>query len=148
MHIELVTEKHIPELTPLFDQYRVFYEQPSNLEAAKAFLTLRVQQNESVIFMAYEAGIAIGFTQLYTTFSSVSMQPFYVLNDLYVGKEYRKKGVGEALLDRAKMHCLEKGYKGLALETAANNPAQYLYERLGWTKQSNLFYFWDALKES
>ncbi len=148
MHIELVTEKHISELTPLFDQYRVFYEQTSNLEAAKAFLTLRIKQNESVIFMAYEGEVAIGFTQLYTTFSSVSMRPFYVLNDLYVNAEYRKKGVGEALLNCAKKHCLEKGYKGLALETAPNNPAQHLYERLGWTKQSNLFYFWDAPKAS
>jgi hypothetical protein len=33
--------------------------------------------------------------------------------------------------------------KGLALSTATDNPAQYLYERLGWEKETGfLNYFW------
>ncbi|MGB5270715.1 MAG: GNAT family N-acetyltransferase, partial [Eudoraea sp.] len=72
-------------------------------------------------------------------------KPIFILNDLYVYKEFRKKGIGAELLISAKDYCMLSGYKGLALETAINNPAQNLYERLGWKKNtSSLYYFWEA----
>ncbi len=139
--ILLATVTDIGALAPLFDQYRVFYEQTSNLDAAKSFITARIINNESVIFLAIENAIAVGFTQLYPSFSSVSMQPIYILNDLYVTPQYRGSGVGKALLEKAKEHCRSKGYKGLALETAIDNPAQKLYEKLGWIKDTQCFHY-------
>lgn len=130
-------------IVPLFDAYRVFYEQKSDGDAARIFLKERFLRNETLLLLALDNGKPVGFTQLYTTFSSVSMQPFYILNDLFVISESRKKGVGEALLNSAKEYCKRAGYKGLALETAVSNPAQKLYERLGWTKdETYLHYFW------
>ncbi|NHF59333.1 GNAT family N-acetyltransferase [Flavobacteriaceae bacterium TP-CH-4] len=139
------TKDHIEQVAPLFDRYRIFYGQDSNLSAATRFLEQRMSRNESVIFLALDEQEAVGFTQLYTTFSSVSMERVFILNDLFVLNSHRKKGIGEALLNRAKTHCKERGYKGLALETATNNPAQQLYERLGWKKDAHCFhYFWTA----
>tara|TARA_R110002167_G_scaffold91083_38_gene245097 strand:+ start:4332 stop:4772 length:441 start_codon:yes stop_codon:yes gene_type:complete len=140
-----VSEQHIPQLAPLFDLYRIFYGQVSNLDAAANFLQKRLSRNESIIYMAFQGNKAVGFTQLYPSFSSVSMKPILILNDLYVLKEYRKKGVGESLMNRAKEFCQEGQFKGLALETAIDNPAQELYERLGWQKDVHCFhYFWTA----
>lgn len=137
--------EHLSELVVLFDKYRVFYQQDSDITAAENFLRKRFEKNESIIFMAEIDGKVVGFTQLYTSFSSVSMLPVYILNDLYVEDSYRKKGVGKALLNKAKELCKENDFKGLALETAINNPAQKLYERLGWKKDSDCFhYFWSA----
>ena len=136
---------HIPLISPLLDQYRVFYKQDSNIIAAKEFLEERFSRNESNIFLAIERKQAVGFVQLYTSFSSVSLQPIFILNDLFVDPNYRNKKIGELLLSRAKEYCKEKGYKGLALETAKDNPAQQLYERLGWTKDTDCFhYFWTS----
>ncbi|MEX0273196.1 MAG: N-acetyltransferase family protein [Flavobacteriaceae bacterium] len=133
------------DLAPLFDAYRVFYGQKPNIKAAVDFLIERFKNKDNVVFIAYHKGKAVGFTQLYTTYSSVSMQAFYILNDLYVDMEYRNKGIGEALLGRAQEQCTRMDYKGLALETAVDNPAQKLYERLGWKKDSHCFhYFWSA----
>ncbi|WP_246865770.1 GNAT family N-acetyltransferase [Croceivirga thetidis] len=130
-------------MVPLFDGYRVFYNQNSDLEAAEKFLSSRLNKNESIIFMAKVGAKAMGFTQLYFTFSSVSMEPFLILNDLYVTPDFRGLGVGEKLLTIAKSFCSNNGYKGLALETAVDNPAQYLYEKLGWKKDTDFFhYFW------
>ena len=130
-------------LVPLFDQYRVFYEQESDIAAARTFLKARMERGESVIYLAMQGEKAVGFTQLYTTFSSVSMKPFYILNDLYVAQEVRGQGIGELLLHQAKTDCREMGYKGLSLETAVDNPAQKLYEKLGWEKDDHCFhYFW------
>lgn len=137
----------VEQIAPLFDAYRVFYGQASNVAGARTFLKERLQNNEAIIFLALENDIPTGFTQLYKTFSSVSLQPFFILNDLYVAPEFRNKGVGEALLNHAKSHCTTLGYKGLALETAIDNPAQKLYERLGWKKDESYFhYFWKNTK--
>lgn len=138
-------EEHLEILVPLFDKYRIFYKQISNLDSAKKFLKERVANQESDIFIAAVNGTAVGFTQLYKTFSSVTMQASYILNDLYVEESYRKNGVGEALLSKAKEFCREQGFKGLALETAKDNSAQYLYEKLGWQKDTCVFhYFWPS----
>ncbi len=136
---------HIHLVAPLLDKYRVFYKQDSNLNAAKQFLEERISKNESVVFIAFDDDEPVGFTQLYTTFSSVSLQPVFVLNDLYVSKAYRDNGIGEALLNHAKDFCKKSGYKGLALETSIDNPAQKLYEKLGWKKDLDCFhYFWTS----
>lgn len=138
-------EKHISDVAPLFDAYRVFYNQESDMSAGKRFLEERFAKGETIIFLAFDADQPIGFTQLYTTFSSVSLQPLLILNDLFVAPSHRKKGVGEALLNHAKAYCTLMKYKGLALETAHDNPAQQLYERLGWQKDMHCFhYFWTA----
>lgn len=143
--IERATEKDIKDIVQLFDQYRVFYNQSSDEKAAELFLQDRFDRGECTVFIARNNGIPIGFTLLYTSFSSVSMQPVFILNDLYVSMEHRNKGIGKMLLEKAKDYCIENGYKGLALETAIDNPAQKLYEKLGWIKDSHCFhYFWSA----
>jgi len=144
--IRLATLKDLPELTILFDSYRVFYKQESNPSGAYEFLEERMQSKQSIIFLAFNSNSAIGFTQLYPSYSSVSLQGVLILNDLYVAKPYRKHGIGEVLLNKAKAYCKENNLKGLALETATDNPAQRLYERLGWKKDLHCFhYFWSAV---
>ena len=137
---------YLPQLVPLFDGYRVFYEQVSDLNAARSFLEDRFRKNDSVIFIAIASdGTGLGFTQLYPCFSSVSMQPTYILNDLFVTSEARKKGVGEALMEKAKHFAKAKGCKGLTLETAVDNPAQKLYQRLGFIKDTKVNHFtWES----
>jgi GNAT superfamily N-acetyltransferase len=123
-----------PQVVNLFDAYRVFYDQASNLEGARKYLSERLANKESIILVASEGDIAVGFTQLYPSFSSVSMKPLYILNDLFVASEMRGKGVGEALLKAAEDMGRELSWKGMVLETASDNPAQRLYERMGWTE--------------
>ena len=145
--IKQATALDIDRIAPLFDAYRVFYGQESDVEAAKAFLLERLKKEENIVFIALKNNVAVGFTQLYPTFSSVSMRQFYILNDLFVAPEVRKKGIGEQLLNHAKEFCQINNSKGLALETAADNPAQKLYERLGWEKdEAYLHYFWNNPK--
>lgn len=137
---------NIDQLIPLFDGYRVFYKQKSDPEAARNFLEERFAKNDSVIFLCLDTSEkGLGFTQLYPSFSSVSMQRTYILNDLFVVSEARKKGVGEALMEHAKQFAQANGSKGLTLETDIDNPAQKLYKKLGWKKDVNVnHYTWEA----
>ncbi len=144
MKIVKVTPEHLDTIAVLFDKYRVFYKQTSDVAAAKLFLENRIKKEQSVIFIALDnKNKGIGFTQLYPTFSSVSLQSFFILNDLFVLPEARNTSIGALLLSKAKNLCKEEKCKGLALETALDNPAKKLYERLGWKQDTDfLHYFW------
>ena len=142
MSIQRATINELNFLTELFDAYRVFYQQESNVEGARNFLKERLVNEDSVVFIAYDEGIPIGFVQLYPTFSSVSMKRSWVLNDLFVNETARKKGFGEKLIKTAIEFAEDTGAKGVALETGHDNlTAQSLYEKIGFKKESNYFYY-------
>ena len=133
--------RDLDSLAQLFNSYRLFYKQQDDIQGAKDFLKKRIQNNQSVIFLAEEENTIVGFTQLYPLFSSVSMQESYVLNDLFVLEDFRGKGYGELLLTKAKEFCNSKKAKGLTLETDYDNPAQKLYERLGWKRDTEVYHY-------
>jgi GNAT superfamily N-acetyltransferase len=135
--------KDLDDLVPLFDGYRQFYGQRSDEAAARAYLGERMKRGESVIYLAYTGpGDAAGFTQLYPSFSSVSLKPLWILNDLFVRSDIRRGGVGRALLERARQHAAETGAKGLILSTAVTNkPAQTLYESCGWQRDDEFMHY-------
>lgn len=137
--------RDLDAVAPLFTAYRAFYRQPRNREADRAFLRARLDNDESVIFIAEADGEPVGFVQLYPCFSSVALKKLWVLNDLYTSKEARKQGVGTALLERARAFAAETGAKGLVLETTPDNEtAQSLYEELGWKRDQHYHYFIDT----
>lgn len=136
---------HVDAVAEVFDAYRQYYGQTSDIKGAKQFLAERISNQESVIFLALENGKALGFTQLYPVFSSVSMRRSWVLNDLFVREDLRSKGIGKVLLAAAQNFVVQQNHKGLLLETTPDNTkAQSLYERLGWVREQNYYYFWQA----
>ena len=146
MEIQQLTEETVIHISPLFNAYRMFYEQESNVEAATDFIKERLQNKESIIFAAKIDNHYVGFTQLYPTFSSVAMKRAFILNDLFVIEEYRKNGVAKALMDTAFQFAIHQGARFITLETGANNTkAQALYEKMGMTIDNDVkhyVYYW------
>jgi GNAT superfamily N-acetyltransferase len=146
MHIKRATISDLDDAAPLFDAYRQFYGQRSDVAAARAFLDERLRRDESVIFLAVadgEPGGVLGFTQLYPSFSSVSLKRLWVLNDLFVGSSVRRGGVGRRLLERAREWAIETGAKGLVLATAVDNSkARALYESCGWQRDDEFQHYY------
>ena len=95
----------------LFDKYRVFYKKDSDIGLAERFIKTRLGNNESVIFVALEGDQPTGFTQLYPKYSSVSAVKNWILNDLYVDSNYRKQGIGEALIKKVMDFAKSDGWK-------------------------------------
>jgi GNAT superfamily N-acetyltransferase len=135
----------VDAVAPLFDAYRQFYGQRSDLAAARAFLDERLRREESVIFFAVadeQRNEALGFTQLYPAFSSVSVRRLWILNDLFVRPGVRRGGVGRRLLERAREWAIETDAKGLVLATAVSNAAaRALYESCGWRRDDQFEHY-------
>jgi len=145
MEIIRAQAKDIDILAPLFDAYRQFYKAPSDIEASRRFISERLTNDESVIFLAMDGERALGFVQLYPLFASVALQSLWLLNDIFVDPSARKQGVGERLMKHAEQFALDTGSRGLFLRTATDNyPAQQLYEKCGWVRDEK-FYRYDRI---
>lgn len=142
MKIVKANLNHLEHLVPLFDGYRVFYRKLSDPNAVREFLKERFSKRDSVIYLVFVDNIAVGFTQLYYLLSSVSMKPMYLLNDLFIHPDYRNRNIGTALINKTKELCIQQSYKGLIIQTEITNPAQHLYEREGFVKDTDLTFFW------
>jgi GNAT superfamily N-acetyltransferase len=136
------TLSDLDALAPLFDGYRQFYGRDSDVAAARAFLLERFNHGESVVFLAYQGDAPVGFTQLYPSFSSVSMARVFVLNDLFVCASARRMGVGARLMAAATEYARTVGAVRLTLSTATSNAtAQSLYEAAGWKRDESFFVY-------
>ena len=137
-----LTIDDIEQLTKLFDLYRQFYGQSSDIPAARAFIAQRLENQDSHLIGAFESDKFAGFTQLYPSFSSVGMKPKLILNDMFVLKEFRRSGVARALLRAAEQLGSSIGAASLVLATQnENSAAQQLYESTGWVPEANFVYY-------
>jgi len=134
---------HLEHVVNLFDGYRVFYRAQSDMDATRAFIQQRLELQDSVFLLAVDGDEKyLGFTQLYPSFSSVSMRRIWVLNDLFVHPDARKQGVGRFLLEQAKQFGIEHGALRLELATEiTNTSAQSLYESLGWQRDEEFYHY-------
>ena len=132
---------HLDGVARLFDAYRGFYGQPSNLNQSRHFIAERIARDESVIFFGRDTdGEALGFVQLFPTFSSIDAHRTWLLGDLFTTPAARGKGVGTLLMNAARDFALSTGAKGMVLETAIDNlTAQRLYESLGYKRDSGYY---------
>ena len=139
---------HLDQVARLFDAYRVFYGQPSNLQQSRDFIAERIARDESAIFLALDSGgEALGFVQLYPTFSSIDAHRTWLLNDLFTTPAARGRGVGTLLMNTARAFALSTGAKGLVMETATDNyGAQRLYESLGYVRDTGYYTYCLDLK--
>ncbi|PSB58150.1 GNAT family N-acetyltransferase [Chamaesiphon polymorphus] len=135
MEINLAGIEDLDEIAKLFDCYRIFYQQPSDLEAARNFLKQRFDRSDARIFVARIEGQTVGFTQLYPSFSSVAMKPVWILNDLFVSEAYRNRGVARSLMGAVENFGRETAAIRIILSTqVANTAARSLYRSLGYIK--------------
>ena len=128
-------------LAALFDAYRQFYGQASDVALARQWLRERLRFGESTVLVARRDGAMVGFVQLYPMFSSVRTAKTWILNDLYVDAGARRRGVARRLLDAAAAFAREDGAAGISLETTQDNAAaRALYRAAGWREDATQWY--------
>lgn len=145
MNVEKCNLTHLANLAQLFDEYRVYFEQPSDIEKSKEFLRERLSTDQAVVFVAIDesTGEYMGFTLLYPMFSSLRAKATWTLNDMYITEKYRKFGVATKLLEEVRAFGTETGAQWVMLKTQIENTkAQALYDKFGFTKDDTHYYYY------
>ncbi|MCW8197159.1 GNAT family N-acetyltransferase [Verminephrobacter aporrectodeae subsp. tuberculatae] len=134
MQVIPCTEAQLDIIAELFNDYRIFYEQASDLPASRAFIEKNLKQQRSKIFLLLDDnGTPTGFSQLYPAVCSLMLRTYYYLSDLYVVKSARRNGHARYLMNYITKHFTRDGAQRLTLDTATTNKiAQNLYESLGY----------------
>jgi ribosomal protein S18 acetylase RimI-like enzyme len=139
--IRAATLADLDRIAPLFDAYRGFYGQATDLVRARHWLQQRLSAQEAFVLLAEVDGAPAGFVLLYPGWSSVAAGATLLLNDLFVAPEARRLGIGSRLLRAAADLGKQRGALRLVLETASDNhAAQALYRREGWTAESSQWF--------
>jgi GNAT superfamily N-acetyltransferase len=130
-------------VVPLFDQYRQHFGSPADEGGARCFIEDRLRGGQSAILLALDRDRAVGFVQLYPSFSSLAIAPIWVLNDLFVAPVARRRGIGRALMQAARVHARDSGAVRIILETGQTNlAAQTLYQTLGYRCENDAVQFY------
>lgn len=135
MTISIVTATlaDLADVARLFRGYLDFYDAPGDRGDAESFIRHRMERSESTILLARERGAAVGFAQVYPTFSSVRRASVWILNDLFVHPDHRRSGAGRALLRAVADQAAAEGVVRVELSTdETNHEAQALYEAEGY----------------
>ena len=144
INISRATTSDIDELVTLVELYRGFYKQPAN-DKTHQYVSDRISRDEAVVFIARLDGVAVGFTMIYPTFSTVALAPIWLLNDLYVDESARGNGIASKIMEIAEQAARDAGAARIWLRTANDNtPAQALYEGRGWA-QDTVFRRYDLI---
>lgn len=142
--IRPATNADVPDLARLFDEYRVFYEQPSDEAAASAFVGRQIKAEVTRFFIATSEtrpGM-LGFVHLIPSVNTLYMRPMWYLEDLFVVAAARRHGVARALMLHAEQFARGAGAERLTLATAHDNyAAQALYRSLGYVREEHFRYF-------
>ena len=138
----------LDSLVNLFNQYMIFYKQPSNEEKYKSYLNDRLKNREATVYMALDPdNYPAGFVLNYYSFSSVSQGILIFLNDLFDAPDYRKKGIAELLINASFNLAREVGAIRVDLGTAKDNfNAQRLYEKIGFVRDNEFFAYSFAIE--
>ena len=144
--IRTATLADLPQVSQLFNLYRIFYRQKPDIEAGKRFLQERILQRESVIFLAAETGSLVGFVQCYPLFSSTKMTRILLLNDLFVLETCRGRGISKQLIGAAKELAKTTKASAVLLETEKTNRiGNSLYPAMGFVLNADSNYYqWDT----
>lgn len=89
----------------------------------------------TVVILAYVEDVVVGIATCFVGFSTFAARPLLNIHDLSVLREYRGRGIGQALLRAVDAAARERGCVKVTLEVQENNRrARELYERAGLTQ--------------
>lgn len=103
-------------------------------EPVRATLAERLlQRNDFVAFVAFSGNTPCGLINCFEGFSTFTAAPLLNVHDLVVHGDFRRRGIGQALLGAAETAARNRGCCKLTLEVLSNNhTALASYERAGF----------------
>lgn len=127
-------------LLPLFEEYRLSHGMSENPERTSTFISNRIRFGESIFFIAVnQQSQCVGFIQLYPRLSSLQLQRYWQLTDIFVKECEKKAEIYTALIAKAKEFVSFTQSNRLVIEQRIQQ--QDLLEREGFKLNPNKFVF-------
>jgi GNAT superfamily N-acetyltransferase len=123
-----------PALIGLIRGYLDFYHAPQPDDARLvAFLDrLDADPSRGVQLVAEQGGRLVGFASLFASFDTLVAAEILVMNDLFVDRASRRRGIGHALFESCRQYARDHGYVRLDWVTAQDNKvARRFYDQHG-----------------
>ena len=102
------------------------------------------EQSNYVFFLAYYRGELAGVANCFVNFSTFKGKQLINIHDFSVSPNFRRKGIGEAMMNRIVEYCNENDFCKITLEVRYDNPgAQHLYKKMGFDSGIPPYHFWE-----
>lgn len=136
----------IPQIIPVFDSYREYFKQKRDPVSTEQFLFDRFEHRESIMFIAETDGDVVGIAHLYPSFSSLSLQRVWILNDFFIIEQFRGQGIGKQLIFAVKEYARLTKAKGIELSVEhTNTNAWAFWESTGFKLDEEFRYYFFKL---
>lgn len=131
-----------PEFDPvcgMFEDYRAHYGYGSSVEDTRSWLHEQLSTQRLQLTAAVMAGQACGFITTTVAPASLTLRTVWLIRDLWVDTEYRRRGVARALLDRVVSTARADHALRVSLQTETDNHAALaLYTAAGFQPVTGL----------
>jgi ribosomal protein S18 acetylase RimI-like enzyme len=103
-------------------------------------------QPNYIFFLAFYENQCAGFANCFINFSTFKAKKLLNIHDFSVAPDFRKKGIGKALMKKIVSYSGENHFCKINLEVRYDNlNAQNLYKSLGFKECKPPMYFWELL---
>lgn len=139
--IREATASDIPFIMELIHLKAEFDGCPESVEATPQRLkeTLFGENPLAFVLLAHSNGNPVGFATYHRIYSTFLAQPGIWLDDLYIKLEYRRRGIGAALIERLCQEAQRIGGSRIDWTVAVDNsPAIQFYEKMGAKVKQNV----------
>lgn len=132
--IKRAAEENIPQIIALLHEFAEYENLLDACEVTEEKLKVALFGEGKVAgaILAFEDETPIGYAIFYPNFATFRGQCGFYLEDIFINKEYRGKGVGEAMIRFLAKEAKERGFERIDfLVLDWNAPAIKFYEKLG-----------------
>jgi ribosomal protein S18 acetylase RimI-like enzyme len=134
VRIEKAEEENVPQIIALMREFAEYENLLDYFEATeerlKTALFGETKVAEAVI--VFDDDAPIGYAVFYPNFATFRGQRGLYLEDIYITKEFRAKGVGEMILKYLARSAKERGFERIDFQVLEwNTPAVGFYEKWG-----------------
>lgn len=114
-------------------QKKLLNREKWNMHVIEYYDNVLKEENGEVFIAEDERHSYVGHLIVGQTTGTISELTFGYVYDVFVEEEFRGKGVGKLLLEKAEDYCRRKGHSRIALSVSAtNDSAIKLYSRIGY----------------
>lgn len=146
---DINNSEHAAHMLELLDDYMqdpMGGEQKMTPELAGMLIEGLKQQPNYVFFIAYCDGEPAGLANCFNNYSTFKAKQILNIHDFAVSPHFRRRGVGDALMEEIIRYCKEKAYGKITLEVRYDNQgAQNLYKKAGFTECDVPMHFWQLM---